>query len=339
METLFLKTRPAATRNDSIRLCGEALRTGKLVAFPTETVYGLGANIFLERSVNKIFSVKRRPADNPLIVHVASFDQARELMQKEPRYFRELSEAFWPGALTLVVKRNAAVQDCVTTGLDTVALRMPDHPIALRLIESAGVPLAAPSANLSGTPSPTTADAVYSDLKGKIFAVLDGGKCRIGIESTVLDLTRRSPVILRPGIITKEQLEGVIGSPVRFARSTSMRPASPGMKYVHYAPKTPLMLFRWTPMIQKKIQRFLSAAANEGRRVGLIAPDEFAFPGPAAFYSLRDGTAAVYARRIYDAFRYFDNKNCEVLVCPGIPETGIGVAVMNRLRKAASKII
>ncbi len=339
MDTLYLSTDPASLKS-SVSTAAELLRAGELVAFPTETVYGLGANAFDEQAVRQVYAVKGRPADNPMIVHVHSQRQARELMQEVPDLFGELVNEFWPGPLTLIVRHNAAVPDAVTAGLDTVALRMPDLKITRSLLCAAGVPVAAPSANISGKLSPTDAQSVFADLKGKIAAVLDGGACPVGIESTVLDLTTSDPVILRPGTVTRENLEDVIQSCVQFAAQESDRPLSPGMKYRHYAPRASLIL---VSPVHGDIASVLAAQIREhvsaGRKAGLLAPDSLRGMGESAFFSLRQGTPVDYARLLYAGLRSLDSEGVEVIFCPGIEEEGIGVAVMNRLGKAAEKQI
>ena len=335
MDTLYLSTDPASLKT-SVTTAAELLRAGELVAFPTETVYGLGANALDEQAVRRVYAVKGRPLDNPMIVHVHGQRQARELMQEVPDLFGELVNEFWPGPLTLIVRHNAGVPDVVTAGLDTVAIRMPDLKVTRSLLRTAAIPVAAPSANISGKLSPTDAQSVYADLQGRIAAVLDGGACPIGIESTVLDLTSREPVILRPGTVTRENLEDVIQGRVHFASAGTDRPLSPGMKYRHYAPRASLLLV--SPH-HEDIAAVLAAQIREhasaGRNVGLLAPAAMRGMGENAFYSLRDGTPVDYARLLYAGLRALDAEGVDVIVCPGIEEEGIGVAVMNRLGKAA----
>lgn len=340
MKTKFLKTSgPVRARN--IRTAAQLIRGGGLVAFPTETVYGLGASTFSIRAVKEIFRVKGRPQDNPLIVHVWSFDQAWILARSIPVMFWVLAEHFLPGPLTMVLKKSDRVPDIVTAGLDTVAIRFPDHPIARALLREAGVPIVAPSANLSGAPSPTTAQHVGEDLDGKIAAILDGGPCKIGVESTVLDITHRLPVILRPGGVTREQLEEVLRMRIRVARTTHLRPASPGMKYRHYAPKAEVVLFEGKAKLAlRAMKTYAEQASGRGMRVGVMAE------GPASaafskyhFVSLGTSGAASAANRLFDAFRILDRRNVSAILCQGFSEEAIGSALMNRLRKAASRRI
>lgn len=343
METLILQTDPTHL-DASLAEAAALLRAGKLVAFPTETVYGLGANALDEDAVRRVYEVKGRPKDNPMIVHVHECAQARELMQEVPAYFDELVNEFWPGPLTLIVRRNAAVPDVVTAGLDTVAVRFPDHPVTRELLRLLEFPVAAPSANLSGRPSPTDARSVYADLQGKIAAVLDGGACPMGLESTVLDLTAKLPIILRPGIITREDLEDVLQTHVAEAGADALadtsHPLSPGMKYRHYAPRAELLVFagREAVTMRAALTAAIASARAAGRRIGLLAPEQYRGCGEDSFYSLHDGTPVDYARHLYAGLRALDDAQVDIIICPGIPPTGIGTAVMNRLGKAG-KII
>lgn len=340
LKTLFLHESPTVSRAAIIAHAAAELRAGRLVVFPTETVYGLGANIFNERAVQRIFRAKNRPQDNPLIVHVADAPQAAALMDAVPPWFDELVEEFWPGPLTLVVRRNAAVLDVVSAGLPTVAIRMPAHVMARQLIREAGVPVAAPSANRSGRPSPTTAPEAYEEMRGRAEVVLDGGPCRIGIESTVLDLTTKRPIVLRPGVITPEHIEEVVQTRITVARGTSARPAAPGMKYTHYAPDTPVVLVTGAgahARIAREIARV--RAHGDGRRIAVLGPATLRDLGADAFFSLRAGEAVDYARLLYAGLRALDRQDCAVVYVPGIAPEGIGLAVMNRLRKAASHTI
>ncbi|MFZ1728698.1 MAG: L-threonylcarbamoyladenylate synthase [Bacteroidota bacterium] len=336
MKTLILPTDPEHLEQ-SLATAAALLREGKLVAFPTETVYGLGANALDEAAVRRVYDVKGRPRDNPMIVHVNGREQAVELMQVVPVYFEELVNEFWPGPLTLIVKRNAAVPDVVTAGLDTVAVRLPDHPITRALLRLTDLPVAAPSANLSGRPSPTDARTVFSDLQDLIEAILDGGSCDVGIESTVLDLTSRVPTILRPGTITREDLEDVLQTHVAEAGADAARPLSPGMKYRHYAPRADLFILPMCgdPAMQTAIAAAVIDASGSGRTVGLLAPERYRSCGEHVFYSLHDGTPVEYARHIYAGLRALDDAHVDIILCPAIIPTGIGLAVMNRLSKAA----
>lgn len=321
-------------------IAAEAIQRGDLIAFPTETVYGLGANAFDEKAVAKVFRVKGRPSDNPLIVHVANAEQAESLFQNTPKGFHALVERFFPGPLSIIGWKNDVVPSAVTAGLPRVAVRMPHHRLALAFIRLCGVPLVAPSANRSGKVSPTSASEVIEELGGRIAGVIEGGRCSIGIESTVLDLTSRQPTILRPGCVTAGEIEGVLGVSVRIGRGETDRPASPGMKYTHYAPAAQVVLF-FGP--QERVQRQMIELADEhqqrGKRVGLLAPRAMKLRIADAFHSLQAGSAIDYAREMYRGLRALDHEAVDVIFCPAIAEEGLGIAVMNRLKKAASAIV
>ena len=305
------------------------IRNGRLVAFPTETVYGLGAAAADRLAGKNIFKAKGRPADNPLIVHVACLEQVKEISSCIPPGALELMQRFWPGPLSLVLPRSNRLPQEVSAGLPTVAVRMPAHPVALSLIRAAGVPIAAPSANRSGRPSPTTLRHVLEDLAGRIDAVLDGGACRLGLESTVLDLSGGRPVILRPGGITGEQLEAVLGTTVEVAEGCKTgTPPSPGMKYRHYAPRASLVLVTG---VRRRRLALMAALAEcyqkKGLKVGILqAP-----PGPEAFRPA--------AKRLYQTLRSFDAQGVDLILAEGVSAQGLGAALMNRLRRAAARII
>jgi L-threonylcarbamoyladenylate synthase len=340
MNTVVLSTDTAERRKQSLEHAARSLREGRLVAFPTETVYGLGASACDERAVVEIFHVKGRPRDNPLIVHVESRAQAMDLMQDVPPQFDELANEFWPGPLTLVVRRNAAIADAVTAGLATVALRMPDPVLTRELLRMTALPVAAPSANISGRPSPTTARQVVDDLNGLICCVLDGGPCDIGIESTVLDLTAPLPVILRPGTVTREDIEDVIQSRVLYADDVAGRPLAPGMKYKHYAPVAELVLVSTDcANMEATLSDAIRRASAGGRRTALMAPAAYSDAGAGLFFSLGEGAPSDYARLLYAALRSLDEQGADVIFCPALPAEGIGHAVMNRLEKAATRIL
>ncbi|WP_207707626.1 L-threonylcarbamoyladenylate synthase, partial [Desulfofundulus thermobenzoicus] len=328
---------------------GLILRRGGLVAFPTETVYGLGADALNARAVARIFEAKGRPQDNPLIVHVAAREMVDPLVARVPAHARQLMDAFWPGPLTLVLPAAAAVPREVTAGLDTVGIRMPDHPVALALIRSAGVPVAAPSANLSGRPSPTSAEHVLADLGGRVEVVLDGGPAGIGVESTVLDITGDVPVILRPGGVTAEEIAGITGR-VRLdpgvdgragnggRPAAGYRPRSPGMKYRHYAPRTPLILVEGDPgRVTARVQELAREYLSRGRRVGILASAETAplyREGQVVVAGQRNKPSTI-AARLFALLRRFDEMPVDIILAEGIEPRGMGLAVMNRLRRAA----
>lgn len=321
------------------------IRAGGLVAFPTETVYGLGANALDRKAVKRIFAVKGRPDDNPLIVHIAERAEITSLVRDLPPQAEKLIGLFWPGSLTLVLPRSGRVLPAVTAGLDKVAVRMPAHPVALALIREAGVPVAAPSANTSGRPSPTTAAHVLEDLDGRIEAVLDGGPVPVGVESTVLDLTVSPPVILRPGGVTGKQLAAVLGTVVHHSEKAPGRPQAPGMKYRHYAPRTPLVLVEGPPgAVTARIRELAAEAGAAGEHVAVLART-----GTAAFYAGvpvvpcgKSGDPGSTAAALYGALRECDALGADLILAEGLAAEGLegmGRAVMNRLRKAAAKII
>lgn len=315
------------------------LKAGELIAFPTETVYGLGADATNEEAVQKIFKAKGRPSDNPLIIHVASLEQAEEYVSAFPDEAKRVVAAFWPGACTLVLNKKGKIAPSVTAGLNTIAVRMPDHPLALELIQRAGVPLAAPSANSSGKPSPTTAGHVVKDLKGGIRGIIDGGATGVGLESTVLDLTDpKQPTILRPGGVTSEQLEMVLGKVYhdQFEVSELYKPKSPGMKYRHYSPDKPVYIL---PEDTEEAKGFIKELEQKGNRIGLLVSEET--------YGMLDTSSCRYsllgsksrpeqaASRLYDGLRRLDESDATVILAEAYGKTGIGRAYMNRLEKAA----
>jgi L-threonylcarbamoyladenylate synthase len=327
----------------SLQIAADILRSGGLVAFPTETVYGLGADTTNAEAVRKIFKAKDRPGDNPLIVHVADVDDVSFAAAVVPAPAQALMEKFWPGPLTLVLPRSDRIADVVSCGLPTVAVRMPDHPVARALIRAAGVPLAAPSANLSGRPSPTTAEHVLEDLAGRIDCLIDAGETGIGVESTIIDLTVDPPALLRPGGITPEQICAVIGPVFQGATVSGQvelgeQPKAPGMKYSHYAPIADLVLVEGAPSrVAAKINDLIVEYSREGRRVGVMATAENR-GAYMAHVVLEVGSMqrpATIATALFATLRAFDRHKVDVVLAEGIPPKGIGLAVMNRLRKAA----
>ncbi|MCU4768825.1 L-threonylcarbamoyladenylate synthase [Bacillus toyonensis] len=312
------------------------LRENEAVAFPTETVYGLGANAMNDEAIAKIFEAKGRPSDNPLIVHIGTKSQLDGIVNEIPPVAEKLMEHFWPGPLTIILPRKEGISEKVTAGLNTVGVRMPDHPVALALIEEANVPVAAPSANRSGRPSPTLASHVYEDLNGKIAGIVDGGATGVGVESTVIDCTSEIPTILRPGGITKEQLEAVIGtiSLDPALKDEKEKPKSPGMKYTHYAPKAPLSIVEGS---REFIQRLVDKKKEEGFKVGVLTTEEYQRVYSADVVlscGMRSDLASV-ATKLYDVLRTFDASEVDVIFSESFPNDGIGNAIMNRLTKAA----
>lgn len=326
----------------------EILRSGGLVAFPTETVYGLGANALDEKAVKNIYKAKGRPSDNPLIVHIAETNVLGDLVTTVPAAAQRLMDAFWPGPLTLVFPKSDRIPSVITAGLDTVAIRMPSHPIALALIKKAGVPVAAPSANSSGRPSPTLAKHVIEDLSGKVDVIIDGGNSKVGLESTVLDITSVPPVILRPGGVTLEQLRQILGNvgvdPAIVSGHTSATPPrSPGMKYRHYAPKAALLIIQGqNDQVVSEISRRAALYINEGTVTGILATDETkALYESSIHISCRVLSLGSrlkpesLAANLFKCLREFDEKAVDVILSEMPESDGIGLAVANRLTKAA----
>jgi L-threonylcarbamoyladenylate synthase len=323
-----------------LKQAAEILKSGGLVAFPTETVYGLGANGLDRDAADKIYQAKGRPGDNPLILHISSVAELEKLSAKISSKTLMLVDKYWPGPLTVVLEKSAVVPDNVTGGLTTVAVRIPDCKIARELINLTGVPLAAPSANTSGRPSPTNAQAVLFDLKGRIDAVIDAGSCVIGLESTVVDMTGDVPRILRPGSITYEMLKEVLGH-VEFdlAKDENAAPKSPGMKYVHYSPKYPMILVKSQPdVLMQKINEALAENKKTGAIVSMETAQNLPSEVTARVYGSRSDTKTI-AARLYDALRHFDTNAVDVIFVEGVKERGLGAAIMNRLKKAAKEVL
>lgn len=325
----------------------KALKEGQLVAFPTETVYGLGANALDSKAVKSIYAAKGRPSDNPLIVHIADIEMLKPLVTEiKPNVIKLISE-YWPGPLTLIMQKAVIVPDETTGGLDTVAIRMPDNPIALELIRKAGVPIAAPSANRSGRPSPTMAEHVAEDLNGRISYIIDGGPCRVGVESTVVDMTVEPATILRPGGITPSMIGQVLGS-VELDRGlidkkSVDKPKAPGMKYKHYSPKADVLVISGNyDDIANWLNQIVLKDEKEGIKSVVLAAKEhiqkYALNNAISYGSIKD--ASEVASNIFRLFRECDQIGAEKIYVEAIPKDGIGLAVMNRIEKAAGgKII
>ncbi|MFC0561081.1 L-threonylcarbamoyladenylate synthase [Halalkalibacter alkalisediminis] len=308
---------------------------GEVVAFPTETVYGLGANALEETAVKKIFEAKGRPSDNPLIVHIASVKQLDELVTDIPPLAKKLMDHFWPGPLTIILKKKESVATSVTAGLDTVAIRIPDHPVAIELLKQANVPVAAPSANLSGKPSPTSGEHVFHDLKGRIAGILDGGQTGVGLESTVIDCSKGIPILYRPGGVTIEDIEALVGE-IKVdpsLKSTDEAPLSPGMKYTHYAPNGTLILVR----DRKQIPSLLAEAKAEGKRTGVLTTkdNQGSYTADVIVSCGSRQDLATVANQLYESLRTFDEEKAEIIFSETFPAENIGIAIMNRLEKAA----
>lgn len=330
------ETRILGTTEDDIREAAKIIIDGGLVAFPTETVYGLGANALNSEAVAKVYEAKGRPSDNPMIVHIARQKHMEKLTDNITKDMQKLMDAFWPGPLTLIVPATEKVPRVTTGGLDTVAVRMPDNETTLALILEVGDPIVGPSANLSGQPSPTTASHVDDDLHDRIDAIIQGEDCRVGIESTVVDMTSKVPMILRPGIITVDQLAEVLGKEVVIdpailhveedsdedSANNELKPKSPGMKYKHYAPKAEMIVFHGDPekvrlaIAEEKMQR-----VQFGQKVGVLIYD-----------STRPEEAA---HDFFGQLRAFDKSGVDVIIATALEEDGVGLAVMNRMFKSA----
>lgn len=319
-----------------LRRAANTLRQGGLVAFPTETVYGLGANALDKMAVLKIFAAKGRPADNPLIAHITDFDEVYQLTEQVDERAKKLAKAFWPGPLTMIFTRRKDVPAELSAGMDTVAVRMPSHPAARALISLAGVPVAAPSANLSGRPSPTCGRYVLEDLMGRVDEIVVGDDCKVGIESTVLSFSGKEPVILRPGAVTKEMLEQVIG-PVRLhhAATESLKEgeqaASPGMKYKHYAPEAHVILVEG-----KGFARFVKEKLNETTAAMCFEETAEKLPknSPVFVYASHSDEQNQGAK-VFTLLRDMDKRGFTTVYCEAPEKTGVGLAVYNRLVRAA----
>ncbi len=337
-----MKTKLLSTNKSDIAKAAAIIREGGLVAFPTETVYGLGADALSEKAVADIYAAKGRPSDNPMIVHISRASDMGRLTPVLSADIVKLIENFWPGPLTIVVKKKPEVPDRTTGGLDTVAVRMPDSKVALELISMADTPIAAPSANISGRPSPTRARDVIADMDGRIDAVIEGEDCRVGIESTVVDMTGDVPTILRPGIITAENIEAVLDREVKYDESLlkdgkmfaldpedgegeidGFRPKSPGMKYRHYAPKAQMTIIEGQrDKVKSEIERVKALNERLGLKVGVILFEEKAFIEAAHDFFAR--------------LRDLDEEDVDLILAGALSDTdGVGFAVMNRMLKSA----
>ena len=344
MQTKIITINENQVSKEPIDIAADILRQGGTVAFPTETVYGLGANALDTRAVEGIFKAKGRPGDNPLIVHIVDIKQMDKLVKSIPEKAIKLAQAFWPGPLTMVFKKLVCVPSAVTAGLDTVAIRIPAHPVAQQIICAADIPIAAPSANRSGKPSPTTAKHVMQDLLGKIDAIVDGGSATLGLESTVIDMTAKVPVLLRPGSITLEQLREVVGKVdvaqgVLEALEKSAIVRSPGMKYTHYAPTADVVVVEGeTAKVVDAIQTLIQQEKAKGRKVGVLSMDETAHAYEEADHVLSVGSQKkleTIAAKLFAQLREFDKTDVDIIFAQSISNEGIGMAIRNRLNKAA----
>ena len=326
----------------ALRRAGEVIRAGGLVAFPTETVYGLGGDALNRESSRKIYAAKGRPSDNPLIVHICKFEDIRQIVKEVPEEARRIAEAFWPGPLTMILPKSELVPKETTGGLDTVAVRFPSDKIAQKLIEYSGGYIAAPSANLSGRPSPTVAKYVAEDMDGRIEMIIDGGAVGIGLESTIIDLTVSPPQILRPGYVTEEMLRKVLGrvdtDVTILSADSGQAPKSPGMKYRHYAPKGELTIVEGEPdAVVAYINGQVQKARENGEKTGVIGTDECAgryCADVVKSVGSREDEESI-ARHLFTALREFDDENVERMYSESFDSAGLGQAIMNRLLKAA----
>ena len=344
METRVIPVDREHLQSEDFAEAAQLLRDGELVAFPTETVYGLGGDALDPDASRRIYAAKGRPSDNPLIVHIADTDALPVLAKEIPQSAWELADRFWPGPLTIILRKKEIVPDATTGGLDTVAIRMPSDPVAAMLIRVSGVYIAAPSANASGRPSPTCAEHVYEDLKGRIPMILDGGSVPIGLESTIVDLTGETPLVLRPGFITIEQLREVLPTVeydpavVKRVKDETIVARAPGMRYRHYAPKGELTIFEGDlDRVVARVQKEAEAKLAEGYRVAVLASEET----KDRYHGLtvrsvgdREEEASV-AAHLFGTLREFDSMGAEYIFGESFPEAGVGQAVMNRLMKAA----
>lgn len=344
MKTVIEKITDLTTEEDNkkIKEAGRILQEGGLVAFPTETVYGLGADALNPEAARKIYAAKGRPSDNPLIVHISSIEALEKITSWVPENARKLAQQFWPGPLTMIFPKSPKVPLETTGGLETVAVRMPDHDVALALIRAGGGYIAAPSANTSGKPSPTTAGHVALDMDGRIPMILDGGAVGIGIESTIVDFSEEIPMILRPGYITPEMILEIIGEvrmdPGLVTEDSAVHPKAPGMKYKHYAPKADLILVNGAQeKVIEKINELVCAAEGSGKKTGVIGTDETCGLyqcGIVKSIGSRQDEDTI-ARHLYGILREFDDLDVDMIYSESFSTPRIGQAIMNRMLKAA----
>ncbi len=325
---------------ENIERSAKLILNDEIVAIPTETVYGLGANGLSDIAVSKIFKAKNRPQDNPLILHISDYDMMENLVYELSDEIKEFLNHFWPGPLTVVMKKKDIIPEAVSCGLDTVAIRMPNNEIARSFIKQCGVPIAAPSANISGKPSPTTAEDVFTDMNGKISVILDGGLCNIGIESTVLDLTKKPYTILRPGFYTKEDFlkyedEILIDDAIV---TENIIPKSPGQKYKHYAPKAKVLVISAKDRKKSSMEIEKIIKENKDLKIGIFKFDE-TFLNVESENILSLGSVfdlKEMSKILFKGLREFDEKNVDLIVVEGCDEKGLGFSIMNRLKKSAS---
>ncbi|MEM2636944.1 MAG: L-threonylcarbamoyladenylate synthase [Candidatus Korarchaeota archaeon] len=350
MRTRVIRIDPEEIDISALSEAAKVIREGGLVAFPTETVYGLGADAFNSFAVSKIFQVKGRPPDNPLIVHVGDFEDLYKIAKEIPPIALKIGERMWPGPLTLILRKSDVVPPTVTAGLETVAVRFPAHPVALKLIHLSGTPIAAPSANLSGKPSPTAAEHVIADLMDKVDIIIDSGETIFGVESTIINVVSSPPTLLRPGPVEVEKIREIIGeiSIPSFARGLEEagHALAPGMRYRHYSPNVPLILVEQEeysnlhPLVER-VKKIAKELISSGQRTVIIATDETRkhYTGLNVISLGSRKNLYEVAHRLFATLRSLDNTNADVVIAEGFPEQGLGLAIMNRLRKASSSKI
>ncbi len=334
IDTKYVTVSAEQPDEEVVSEAARVLDRGGLVAFPTETVYGLGADAFSDSAIRKLFDAKGRPADNPLIVHIADTTSLTSISASFPEIGLTLARTFWPGPLTLVVQRTDRVSDLVTAGLDSVAVRMPNHPVALSLIRKLGRGIVAPSANISGGPSPTTAHHVYDDLNGRIDFILDAGPTKIGVESTVLDITLTPPVILRKGGLSKEAIEAVVGQIDSDAGSEILK-RSPGNRYKHYSPRASIRLVKEGNL--EELSRILQDEVGSTKHIGCILhsiPDRHF--GPNVIVRRIASDVEQISHMLFDLLREFDKSGVDLIIVEEVEEKGLGMAVMDRLRRGSA---
>ena len=340
MKTKLIRLKRDGNDEEALKEAGDIIKAGGLVAFPTETVYGLGGDALNPASSEKIYAAKGRPSDNPLIVHICDIKAIEKIASDIPDYARKLADRYWPGPMTLIFNKTDAVPHKTTGGLDTVAVRFPSDKEAASFIGHAGGYVAAPSANISGKPSPTSADRVFEDLNGRIEMILDGGRCDIGLESTIIDATGDHPVILRPGYITEEDIKEITGSSSvdPALEDPNARPKAPGMKYRHYAPKGEMTIVRGdTDRIVSYINNELEKAAIAGEKSAVITVNEHEhlYKDTIVKSIGSSGDPADAAHNLYSLLRELDDEEVKIIYAEGFPETGFYKALMNRMKKAA----
>lgn len=344
MQTKIIKINPINPEKPKIKIAANIIKSGGVVAFPTETVYGLGANALNPEAIKKIFEAKGRPLDNPLIVHINDKKDVYRLAKQIPKSAEKLMDKFWPGPLTLILNKSKIVPEIVTAGLDSVAIRLPSNKIALELIKESNAPIVAPSANLSGKPSPTLAKYVIQDLLGKINVIIDGGETEIGLESTVLDLTTNPPTLLRPGKVSLEELRIVLKKVevyliTKRKKVKKIIAKSPGMKYQHYSPDARIILVEGKPkQVKSRIQELVNKYKKERKVVGVMTmnKDDNYKTDTTKFLG---SDFSIIAKNLFKTFRDFDKEKVDLIIAEGVDDKGLGLAIMNRLRKASYKII